>query len=127
MASRQRHKTKYSGIFYQIDRSGKKVFFLRYKLPENQRLIEERAGSEIHGMTAAKANLVRAERLAGKSIPNQERKQKEKTKKTIEEWSLRKLWETYVEIRSSASFDLDTFSKDAAAIFSESLALSARS
>ena len=101
MASRERHKTKYSGIFYQVDRSGNKVFFLRYKLPENQRLIEERAGSEIHGMTAAKANLLRAERLAGKSIPNQERKLKEKAKKTIEDWSLRKLWETYVEIRSS--------------------------
>jgi len=101
MASRERHKTKYSGIFYQFDRSGNKVYFLRYKLPENQRLIEERAGSEIHGMTAAKANLVRDERLAGKSVPNQERKQKEKAKKTIEEWSLHKLWETYVEIRSS--------------------------
>ena len=101
MASRQRHTTKYSGIFYQLDRSGNKVFFLRYKIPENKKLIEERAGSEVHGWTAAKANLLRAERLSGKSVSNQERKLVEKEVRSKTQWTLEKLWLEYSESKKS--------------------------
>nr|ADI19052.1 integrase [uncultured delta proteobacterium HF0070_07E19] len=101
MASRERHTTKYSGVFYQIDRKGNRTFFVRYKLQGSRKHIEERAGSEIHGMTAAKANLLRSERLSGKSNPNTQRKLVEKAESSKNQWTLAKLWEEYAATRSS--------------------------
>ena len=52
-------------------------------------------------MTAAKAAMIRAERLTCKSTPNSDRRKNEKATQEASKWTLNQLWETYVEIRSS--------------------------
>ena len=101
MASRERHTTKYPGVFYQLDRKGNRTFFIRYKLQGSRKHIEERAGSEVHGTTAAKANLVRSERLSGKSDPNTQRRAAENTEIQKTHWTLARLWKEYSETRGS--------------------------
>ena len=54
-------------------------------------------------MTAAKAAMIRAERLAGKSTPNSDRRKNAKATQEASRWTLDQLWKTYVEIRSFES------------------------
>ena len=101
MASRERHATKYPGVFYQLDRKGNRTFFIRYKLQGSRSPIEERAGSEVHAMTAAKANFLRSERLSGKSSPNTQQKAVAEARSLKTPWTLARLWKEYSETRSS--------------------------
>jgi glycosyltransferase involved in cell wall biosynthesis len=66
----QREKTQYSGVFTYAAMDGRKTYYIRYK--HKGRLIEEKAGRAIEGMTAARAFQLRAAKIAGKKQSNQE-------------------------------------------------------
>lgn len=97
----QRQSTRFPGVYWVQLRNDNRAFFIRYRLVEGRRQVEERAGTSATGMTAAKAAMIRAERLTGKSTPNSDRRKNEKATQEASKWTLNQLWETYVEIRSS--------------------------
>ena len=63
MPKQSRNSTRHSGVFFVELDSGDQTFFIRYK--KERKLIEKRAGRKSQGWTAAKANPLRTERLAG--------------------------------------------------------------
>ena len=72
MPRQRRHKTRYSGVFVVDLSSGDQTFYIRFK--KEGKLIEERAGRKKQGMTGAKANQLRADRMTGKSETNAEKR-----------------------------------------------------
>ena len=70
MPRQTRQKTRYSGVFVVDLSSGDQTFYIRFK--KDGKLIEERAGRKKQGMTGAKANQLRVDRMAGKSETNAE-------------------------------------------------------
>jgi len=103
MSRQIRHKTDYPGVYYVEIRRWRnkpagsknieKVFYIQYR--RNGKLIEEKAGRQYKDdMTAARANLKRAERIEGRELSNNERRaakeQAKKAKCTIDD-----LWEEY--------------------------------
>ncbi|MCR5563814.1 MAG: site-specific integrase [Desulfovibrio sp.] len=98
----KRIKTKYPGVTYREQErpDGKgmeKVYYIRYRRsgrgsPET----EEPCGRETEGMTAAKANGIRAMRINAKELTNKERRQQQKLKeKATGPKTLAELWEVY--------------------------------
>ncbi len=80
MAKQQRYPTRYAGVYYVIgqhitdNEKTEHIFYIRYK--RDGKLIEEKAGRQYQdGMTAAKANAIRALRLTGRERSNEERRQ----------------------------------------------------
>jgi len=94
-----RNSTKHSGVFFVELASGDQTFFIRYK--KDRKLIEERAGRKSQGWTAAKANRLRTERLAGKSESNVEKRAREKIRKESAEnrWTFQKIFDEYLTSR----------------------------
>ena len=93
-------KTKYPGVYYRIKTSPtlgeEKVFYIRYYDPDRKRHLET-VGSSLKGMTEAKANMIRTERVKGKELPNRDQRVLEKEKREIENnrWTISKLWAEY--------------------------------
>jgi integrase len=95
-----RKKTGYKGVFY-IDgtdpATGKpeKIFYIRYR--KAGKMIEEKAGRQSEDMTPARANLLRAEKMHGKTPSRQEdREQREAAKKAeAARWTVDRLWQEY--------------------------------
>jgi integrase len=50
-------------------------------------------------MTAAKAARIRAERIEGKSLPNKARRAEKKREREKKEWTIKRVWETYLETK----------------------------
>jgi integrase len=102
MPTLARKKTSYKGVFY-IDgtdpATGKpeKIFYIRYR--KAGKMIEEKAGRQSEDMTAARANLLRAERIHGKKPTRQEaREQRKATEKAeADRWTINRLWQEYKE------------------------------
>ena len=90
---------KYTGVFYVDLADGDQTYFIRYK--KDRKLIEERAGRKRQGWTAAKANHLRTERLAGKSESNAEKRAKDKAEKESvqKRWTFQKLFDEYLTSR----------------------------
>ena len=99
MPKQSRNSTKHSGVFFVELDSGDQTFFIRYK--KDRKLIEERAGRKSQGWTAAKANRLRTERLAGKSESNVEKRAREKARKEPVEnrWTFQKIFDEYLASR----------------------------
>ena len=74
MPRQTRQKTRYSGVFVVDLSSGDQTFYIRFK--KDGKLIEERAGRKKQGMTGAKANQLRVDRMAGKSETNAEKRER---------------------------------------------------
>ena len=80
MIASKRTKTKYAGVtFRTVDRLNgygeERMYYIRYRRGgRGSKEIEEPVGRESEGMTAAKANLIRAVRIAGKEQSNTERR-----------------------------------------------------
>ena len=74
MPRQTRQKTRYSGVFVVALSSGDQTFYIRFK--KDGKLIEERAGRKKQGMTGAKANQLRVDRMAGKSETNAEKRER---------------------------------------------------
>ena len=94
-----RNYTRHPGVYFVELANGDQTFFIRYK--KDRKLIEERAGRKNQGWTAAKANRLRTERLAGKSESNVEKRAREKEQKeSIENrWTFRKIFDEYLASR----------------------------
>ena len=99
MPKQSRNSTKHSGVFFVELDSGDQTFFIRYK--KDRKLIEERAGRKSQGWTAAKANRLRTERLAGKSESNVEKRAREKVRKESvkNRWTFQKIFDEYLASR----------------------------
>ena len=113
MPKQSRNSTKHSGVFFVEFASVDQTFFIRYK--KDRKLIEERAGRKSQGWTAAKANRLRTERLAGKSESNVEKRAREKVRKESVEnrWTFQKIFDEY---QYSSSEDTDTSTSSAVTV-----------
>lgn len=101
MPAKKRFKTSYPGVYYvegQAVATGKpeRIYYVMYR--RDGKLIEEKAGRQHQdAMTPAKAARIRAERIEGKALSNQARREEEQAAKEAEagRWTLAKLWEEY--------------------------------
>jgi len=99
MPKQARISTKYKGVFYVPLSGGDQTYYIRYK--REGKTIEERAGRKKQGWTAAKANRLRNERLAGKSISNNQQRAQQRKKLIAEanRWTFKKLFAEYLSSR----------------------------
>ena len=94
----KRMKTKYAGVQYinsTVPSTNKpeKIYYIRYR--KGGKLVEERVGRQFQDdMSPARASGIRAERLEGKQISNNEARNLENNK-----WTIDKLFEIYKESR----------------------------
>lgn len=101
----KRERTKYPGVFYReqerLDGLGaERMYYIRYRRGgRDSKQIEEPCGRETEGMTAAKANAIRALRMTAREETNKERRQaqEEARKKDNEPLTLAHLWKLYQE------------------------------
>lgn len=112
MPTMKRIKTDYVGVYYirgTAVSTGKpeKIYYIIYR--RDNKLIEEKAGRQFQdAMTPARAARVRAERIEGKQPTNEERREEKKRKKEIQEWTIKRLWEAYLETKpQTRSFRID--------------------
>lgn len=102
MAVVERFKTNYPGVFYIVGtaagRSGtEKIYYIRYR--RDGKLVEEKAGRQyVDGMTPARAAGIRARRIEGKQLSNQE--QRDAKIKKAARWTIEKLWSGYSASKS---------------------------
>lgn len=90
-------KTKYAGVTYIVVENDK-IYYIRYRRGGREaKLIFEPVGKSSQGMTPAKANHIRAERIAGKEESNTERRAKRLiAKQSLEnKYTLERLWQKY--------------------------------
>ena len=71
-----------------------KIFYVRYR--KDGKAFDEKAGRQFQdNMSAAKASLIRAERIRGKQPSNRARREAKKAEGNV--WTIEKLWEKYKE------------------------------
>ena len=105
MAAPKRERTKYPGVYFRqkerLDGSGpERVYYIMYRRGgRGAKLIEEPVGRETEGMTAAKANKIRAMRASGAELSNTEQRQAAEEERTKGEGPLTvaRLWALYSE------------------------------
>jgi integrase len=112
MPKQKRFKTDYPGVYYiegtsSATRKREKIFYVYYW--KDGKKIEEKAGRQIEdAMTPARADRIRAERIEGKSLSNKEQREEKKREKEIQEWTIKRLWEAYLETKpKTRSFRID--------------------
>jgi integrase len=94
MPKQKRFKTKYPGVYF-IEGSGadgkmERIYYIQYR--RDGKLIEEKAGRQFENdMTPSRASAKRADRLQGRELPNNERREQAREEK----WTFSKLWEEY--------------------------------
>lgn len=95
----ERFKTEYPGVIYrEVNRIGgrgrEREYYVRFK--KGGKLYEEKVGRQYaDNMTAAKANLIRADRIEGR---RQSRKEKREAQKAIKDiYTIKKIWDAYKE------------------------------
>ena len=117
MPKQTRKKTRHTGVFIVDLSSGDQTFYIRYK--REGKLIEERAGRKKQGMTSAKANKIRAERISGKTESNVEKRKRNQTQ--ARRFNLDDLWEEYLKIKKdhvkAVSTDLSRYKNHISEIF----------
>ena len=94
-----RNYTRHNGVYFVELANGDQTFFIRYK--KDRKLIEERAGRRSQGWTAAKANRLRTERIAGKTGSNADQRSREIAEKELKNnrWTFRKIFDEYLASR----------------------------
>jgi integrase len=99
MPKQRRNITRHNGVYYVELAKKDQTFFIRYK--KDRKLIEERAGRRSQGWTAAKANRLRTERLAGKTVSNAEQRSSEIAEKELKNnrWTFHKIFDEYLASR----------------------------
>lgn len=102
MPSRERHKTSYPGVVWVPSTAPgttrpDKTYRIIYRKVGDRRIIEENAGQASCGMTPARAAHIRAERMQGKALSNEERRQEALARKEAERgrYTFDRLWEEY--------------------------------
>lgn len=105
MPAQKRFPTDYPGVYF-IEGTGapnsghkvERIYYIDYRI--NGKRIQEKAGRQYKdNMTAAKANQIRTSKIEGRTIPNAERRAKEKAEKEAEDnrWTIAKLWDLYCD------------------------------
>ena len=99
MPKQRRNITRHNGVYYVELAKKDQTFFIRYR--KDRKLIEERAGRRSQGWTAAKANRLRTERLAGKTVSNAEQRSSEIAEKELKNnrWTFHKIFDEYLASR----------------------------
>lgn len=104
MPTKKRFKTKYPGVYFIRGESvfGKpeNIYYVRYR--KNGKLVEEKAGRQFQDdMTPARAAQVRARRIEGNELSNNERRTAEEAKKAAElgRWTIDRLFSEYIKGR----------------------------
>ena len=107
MPALKRVKTKYAGVVYvegisPATREPEKIYYIRYRRDGKQ--VEEKAGRQFQDdMTPARASGLRAQRMQGRELSNEARREAEQAAKEAEagRWTVRKLWEEYQHQKGS--------------------------
>ncbi len=104
MPVKERHKTKYLGVYYTIGKpiGGKeeKVYYIVFK--KNGKTYEEKAGGKIaDNMSEAKASHIRTARKFGKKLSNREIKANLKQVETSSCHTVGDMWAYFITQRSS--------------------------
>jgi integrase len=103
-----REKTQYQGVFYREElRLGSKsqkerVYYIRYRTGgRDSKMVEERAGRESEGITAARANQIRADRARGRELSNRDKRAAEEAAKLADASrpTIERLWKLYRDSR----------------------------
>jgi integrase len=100
--AKNRIKTKYPGVFYHelkttSSRRAEKVYYIRYR--RNGKMIEEKAGYQFRDdMTPARVAGLRAKRIEGAELSNNEKRAEQRKK----EWTLETLAHEYFSVRDNA-------------------------
>lgn len=97
-----RHKTKYPGVYYKVKKqsvTGKedRIYYIQYRTPDGKQH-HEKIGTTSTGLTDAKANAIRTDRMRGKEQTNTEKRRQAEVKKN--KWTISKLWEEYKTTKS---------------------------
>lgn len=112
MAKMVREKSeKYAGVYWRTNlETGEKTFYIRYRPGgRDTKLIDEPVGKSTRGMTEAKANQLRALRMAGKSRPNTVKRAEERAAKEAEagRLTIARLWNEYKATRTIKGIQTD--------------------
>ncbi|MDR1488934.1 MAG: site-specific integrase [Desulfovibrio sp.] len=107
--SMKREKTQYPGVYYIIQKklgsaALERVYYIFYRQGgRDSKQIEERVGRESEGMTAAKANAIRADRARGKELNNKSKREAAEAAKREEEGrpTIERLWRLYDETNAA--------------------------
>ena len=99
MASTARFPTKKPGVYYRIEKDGRKQFYIRYR-DKNRKEIEECVGPG-PPMTAAKAAIERSNRISGVQSSNSELRKAAELERSAIKWTISELWLEYSKTRSS--------------------------
>ena len=95
----ERHATAYPGVYYIISSTkvggrAERIYYIMYR--RNGKLHEEKAGRQFQDdMTPARAAQIRVARVTGTSLPNKERRQREKERS----YTMTDIWQEYKEAR----------------------------
>ena len=103
----KRHKTDYKGVYFiwgEGIKPGKKqrIYYIRYR--KDGKAIDEKAGRQVEdNMTQARASIIRAERISGKRLTNEEKRERIEEEKAEAEkivWTVSKVWEEYAKVKA---------------------------
>ena len=103
----KRHKTDYKGVYFiwgEGIKPGKKqrIFYIRYR--KDGKAVDEKAGRQVEdSMTPARASIIRAERISGKRLTNEEKRERIEEEKAEAEkivWTVSKVWEEYEKVKA---------------------------
>jgi integrase len=102
----KRIKTKYPSVFYIQGKDNEKIFYIRYY--RGRKRIEEKAGYQSRGMSAASANIIRTQRIQGKELSNQEQRDHEDIEKSRLNsiWTFSRLWNEYLGTHQTKTIDI---------------------
>jgi integrase len=102
MPVQKRNPTDYPGVYFIISKPGTpkedKIYYIDYR--KDGKRIQEKAGFHSKGMTPAKANNKRSDRMRGREPTNAEKRALEAAEKAAKagKWTIAKLWDSYCEI-----------------------------
>ncbi len=112
----KRSKTDYPGVYYIEGKCSvkghatEKIYYIAYRKSGNTKLIEEKAGRQYKDdMTPAKAAGIRAARIQGKELSNEEAREAKREEENKElPWTINRLWNEYRETKAmNKSLDTD--------------------
>ena len=100
MASTPRISTKKPGVYYRIEKDGRKQFYIRYR-DINRKEIEECVGSGPR-MTAAKAAIERSNRISCVNSSNYESRKAVELERSAIKWTISKVWPEYSQTQQQS-------------------------
>ena len=115
---------KYPGVYIHVDSHGEKIFYVMYRQGgRTSKQIKEPVGKASKGMTAARAAIIRADRISGKSLPNTERRILEATaqKQAEARMTINKMWALYKDEHADPQRDISKYNCHLSARFGEML------